>query len=172
MCAPPHGKEFADAGFPSVTAAMGSAGGIAAVAERFLSEVVSRGGLVAVDELFDVGHVTHHPAMPDLPEGRDGVRDMVRRQRDAYPDLLFRVDETLLAGDRVVVRGILGGTNKGSLLGLPPTGRTVMTPAVYWFRFAGLRIAETWVVIDRLQSAMQQGLVVPVDASDADPGWT
>lgn len=161
-----------DAGFGAMNAAMGAAGGIAAVAERYLRAVVSRGELDAIDELFEAAHVTHHPAMPDLPDGPAGVREMVVRQRVAYPDLVFRVDETLVAGDRIAVRGMMGGTNAGSLLGMPPTGRTMMTPAVYWFRFAGTRIAETWVIIDRLQSAIVQGLVVPADTSDVDPGWT
>ncbi|MCC6832112.1 MAG: ester cyclase [Thermoleophilia bacterium] len=155
-----------------MSAAMGSPGGIAAVAERYLRAVVSRGELDAIDELFDPGHVMHHPAMPDLPDGPRGVREMVERQRRVYPDLVFRVDETLQAGDRVAVRGMMGGTGTGSLLGLPPTGRTIMVAAVYWFRFTGSRIAETWVVIDRLQSAMQQGLVVAPDPSATDPGWT
>lgn len=148
--------------------------GIGAVAERFLLAVLNRGDLTAVDEIFHADHIVHYSLLPDLPDGHEGVRQLVARKRRAFPDLMVRVDEMLVLDLTVVVRVTLGGTNSGeSMVSLPTTGQSAMTQGIYWFRFAQGRIAETWVGIDCLGVALQLGAVVPSGESltAPDPGW-
>lgn len=155
-----------------MTAAMGSAGGIAAVAERYLRAVVSRGELDLVDEIFHEDHHLHFAPFADAPDGPAGVRQMVESQRRAFRDLIMRIDDLLVVDDHVVVRGFVGGVNANPIRDLPVTGRSVMSPVMWWFRFDGGRIRETWLVIDRLEGALQMGMVVPAaDATAPDPGW-
>lgn len=155
-----------------MTAALGSAGGIAAVAERFLSAVVTRGDLESIGTLFHEDHVLHAAPAGGVLEGRDGIHELVTFQRRVFRDLVMRIDALVVAGDHVVARGFLGGTNAMPMHGLPATGLSVMSPAVYWFRFEGALIRETWVVIDRLDGALQMGMVRPATDAAPDPGWT
>lgn len=148
--------------------------GIGAVAERFLQAVLNRGDLAAIDEIFSADHVVHYSLLPDLPDGLEGIRQLVVRKRRAFPDLMVRVDEMLVHDRTVVARATLGGTNSGeSMVSLPTTGQSAMTQGIYWFRFHEEHIAETWVGIDCLGVALQTGAVVPTGESltAPDPGW-
>ena len=148
--------------------------GIGAVAERFLLAVLDRGDLSAVEEIFSPDHVLHYLLLTDLPDGHDGVRQLVTRKRRAFPDLVVRVDELLVHDLTVVARATLGGTNTGeSMVALPTTGKSAMTQGIYWFRFREGRVAETWVGIDCLVVALQTGAVIPSGErlTTPDPGW-
>ena len=49
----------------------------------------------------------------------------IRRYHLAFPDLRLSIDELIVAGDTVVLKGTLRGTDTGGHLGRPPTGRPI-----------------------------------------------
>jgi steroid delta-isomerase-like uncharacterized protein len=69
-------------------------------------------------EGIDVGQATHE-------HGLDGKRQAALRYFQAYPDLHFTVEKTVVQGDCVVACWIASGTHMGYLMGIPPTGRTI-----------------------------------------------
>jgi hypothetical protein len=75
------------------------------------------------------------------------------------PDGRLDGEQWLVDGDHVVLPWTFSGTHTGELLGMPPTGRDVTTTGMCMFRFAGDRIAETWVSYDALGFLSQLGLV-------------
>jgi steroid delta-isomerase-like uncharacterized protein len=69
-------------------------------------------------EGIDVGQAT--------PEhGLEGKRQAALRYFDAYPDLHFTIEKTVVQGDCVVTIWTAKGTHLGYLMGIPPTGRTI-----------------------------------------------
>jgi steroid delta-isomerase-like uncharacterized protein len=132
-----------------------------ALARRFFEELCNQRDAAVADEIVAADYVAHGPQAPPA-EGPDGVKARVAVYQDAL-DGYWDVQEILTAGDRVVVRWIGRGTHRGELMGVDPTGRSIVVDAITVFRIAGGKIAEEWTVWDALGLRQQIG-AVPVAA--------
>lgn len=128
-----------------------------AVARRCHEEILNKGNLAAVDELIDANYVYHEPGAPEI-HGREGLKQMIMMYLNAFPDLHMTDEDMVAEGDKVVVRGTMRGTNKGELMGTPPTGKPVTVTTIMVLRFAGGKVAEEWEVYDALGMMQQLGL--------------
>ena len=123
-----------------------AAGGRAQASRRVFEEGWSQGRLEVFDELLAPDFTAHDPQ--DLfPERRGPIagRATCEMYRAAFPDVRMNVEDVIEAGDRVVIRWRATGTHEGELMGLAPTGRSVEVTGIAIDRWAGDRIAETWV---------------------------
>jgi steroid delta-isomerase-like uncharacterized protein len=97
---------------------------------------------------------TIHSDPGDAWEGRtldrDGYTERVRYSRTAFPDLLFTVDDTISAGERVAVRWHAEGTHEGALRGLPATGQRLRFAGQTIYELKQGQVAGHWQVVDRL----------------------
>ena len=75
----------------------------------------------------------------------------------AIPDRRDRIDVLIAEGDQVWMRFSTGGTHKGSLCGLAPTGRRVGVPVVSVMKFADGAWKESWTFADELGMLLQLG---------------
>jgi steroid delta-isomerase-like uncharacterized protein len=57
--------------------------------------------------------------------GLRGIEHTLRRYLDAFPDLRFTGEDTVVQGDRVALIWRARGTHLGPLMRIPPTGRAV-----------------------------------------------
>jgi steroid delta-isomerase-like uncharacterized protein len=130
---------------------------ILGLSRRSFDEIWNNGNLDVADELFSRDYVNHDPASPEIPPGPEGVKQLAKMYRRAFPDLRFTIDEMLATGDRVVTRWTGEGTHRGPLRGLPATGRRVRVCGISIHRMAGGRIVETWVSWDTLGMMEQLG---------------
>jgi len=62
-------------------------------------------------------------------------------------------------GDKVVERFSFKGTNTGSFMGVPATGKKVTSSGMSVFRIANGKIVEHWGENDALGTMQQLGLV-------------
>ena len=69
-------------------------------------------------------------------------------------------------GDVVVTRWYGTGTQDGELPGIPPAGREVHVPGIWWQRLENGKIVESWQVWDTLVM-LQQLDVIPAPAAVA-----
>jgi steroid delta-isomerase-like uncharacterized protein len=136
---------------------------ILALARRSFDEIWNTGNLDVADELFSPDYVNHDPTSPEVPPGPEGVKQLARMYRRAFPDLRFIIDEMLATGDKVITRWTGQGTHRGALRGLPPTGRQARVTGISIHRIAGGRIVETWLNWDTL-GLMEQLGASPVPA--------
>jgi steroid delta-isomerase-like uncharacterized protein len=121
-------------------------------------ELISR----AIDEFVAPDAIVRTP----LPIGTTGARalkEVFTKLLRAFPDLHVTVEDLIAEGDKVVSRNTVAGTNRGVLMGRPPTGKPVVYSEIFVFRFAGGRIAETWGVVDVFSQMRQLG-VTPAPA--------
>jgi steroid delta-isomerase-like uncharacterized protein len=130
---------------------------ILALARRSFDEIWNNGNLDTADELYAPDYVNHDPFSPEVPPGPEGVKQIAKMYRRAFPDLRFAIDEMLAAGDRVVTRWTGQGTHRGALRGLPPSGRQARVTGISIHRIVGGRIVETWVNWDTLGMMEQLG---------------
>jgi len=126
---------------------------------RMTEEVWNKGNLELMDELFSTDFVRHF--LPDGSETKslDRLRDHIRNHRKAFPDWTERIEQIVAEGDFVAIHFTSTGTNKGSFLGNPPTGKQIHTNEMSIFRIVDGEIVEQWLLPDLLSLNQQLGLI-------------
>lgn len=125
-----------------------------AIVLRWFTEL-DRGNLDIVESLIAEDYVDHNPALPNLPPGREGVRQYVRILKASFPDALHVIDDIIAEGDKVMTRVTARGTFLGECIGYQPTGRTVEISGIAVHRIENGRLAEHWAHAD-IAGFMQQ----------------
>ena len=122
-------------------------------------EVWNNGNVNALDQFCAPDFVGHF--LPDGTEvkGIDSLREREARLREAFPDWTEDIKHIVAEGNLVVIHFVSGGTNEGSWLGNPPTGRRIRINEVSILRIEDGRIAEQWLMPDLF--SMQQQLARP-----------
>jgi steroid delta-isomerase-like uncharacterized protein len=122
-------------------------------------ELISHGDIDGFGRLVAAGFVEHQ-ATPGLPPTKEGVLELFRGYRAAFPDLRMHVEEVIASGATTVARVTVSGTQKGEFMGMPPSGRRAEVQLIDIMRFddAGL-IAEHWGVVDTLSLLQQLGMI-------------
>ena len=131
-----------------------------ALVRRWFLEI-DRGNLDAVDELIAADYVDHNPPIPDLPPGREGIRQANLILRAAFPDAVHTIEEQFAEGDKVMTRVGTRATFTGEFLGFPPTGQVVEISGIAVHRVAGGKLVEHWAHVD-MAGFMQQIGASPV----------
>ena len=99
------------------------------------------------DELFTPDFRTEQPmglTFTDLPSFKAYVQSFYV----AFPDLHQETYDSLLLGDKFVLRVSYFGTHKGEFMGVPATGRSIVMPGIGIFRVEGSKAAENWAQYD------------------------
>jgi steroid delta-isomerase-like uncharacterized protein len=130
------------------------------ICRRFLEEVVNEGNQAVADELVGPDFVDHNP-LPGLPPNRDGFKQSFIIFRSVFPDLKYTIEDMIAEGDKVVIRWIATGTQKGELFGIPPTGKHITVAGVDIFRLANGKLVELWLSWDQLGMMQQIGVIPP-----------
>jgi predicted ester cyclase len=128
--------------------------------ERAMTEVFGQGRLEAVEQYFSPDFQEHEEG-PGKDRGREGLKDIVRTVRGAFPDLEVNVEAISQDGDQTWARVTFSGTNTGQLMGHPPTGRKATWTAIDQCRYANGKLAEHWGVVDLLSMMQQIGMIPP-----------
>jgi steroid delta-isomerase-like uncharacterized protein len=134
-----------------------------ALVERFLEEVWNRGNLAMVDEMVSPDYVDHI-APPGWPAGPAGLKQAVVRNRTAFPDLHYTIEDLLADGDKVMTRWTWHGTHRGKFRNrfvgtIQPTGTRVKVSGMSIRRIAGGKIVELWGYSDVLSLMQQLGAI-------------
>jgi steroid delta-isomerase-like uncharacterized protein len=88
----------------------------------------------------------------------------------AFPDLSFEIASKGLAAENLVAaQWIMRGTNTGSMMGLPPTGKSVMVAGADFIRVAGGQIQTVDGYFDSRAVPEQLGLQVLVQPKEVGP---
>jgi steroid delta-isomerase-like uncharacterized protein len=129
-----------------------------AILGKFVEEVINQGRYEAADELVEENFVELDP-LPGQQQGREGLKDLIRMMRLAFPDIHWVVEETMASGDKVVSRFRWTGTQRGDFLGIPATGRSVNVPGVVIDRLEGGKMADSRILMDTLAMMQQLGVI-------------
>lgn len=122
------------------------------VVRRLIDDVMNRGDLSAVDELY-------------APQLAPVARRWVEPFLASFSDVHMRIVELVAEGETVVGRFACSGTHTGTWLGHLATGRRFNNVAeVYFFRVADGRIVRAWGLEDTEERLRQLGLRAEEDA--------
>jgi steroid delta-isomerase-like uncharacterized protein len=139
-----------------------------ALVRRYYDEVWSQGKLGFVDEHMAEAYENHDPATPGtVLRGRAAFRALVTAYREALPDLRMKVIEQQAEGDVVVSRWLASATQRGALMGIPPTNaRLEAVEGVTATYFERGRIVKDRAVWDALGMLRALGVeMVPASAT-------
>jgi predicted ester cyclase len=128
-----------------------------AIVRRY-REIHNSNNLAALDQVVDANIVSHN-GIPGLPPGLEGGKMVHTMFLSAFPDSHVTTDDLIAEGDKVVERFTFHGTNKGSFMGAPPTGKQVTATGMSVFRLANGKIAEHWGENDALGTMQQLGMI-------------
>jgi predicted ester cyclase len=96
---------------------------------EFYDQVFNTHNLALVDSFATPDFILNLP--PGMyPPGVEGLRAALGDQFSAFPDIKATVNFAVASGDTVVVHYTMTGTNTGSYMGMPPTGKSFSADGV------------------------------------------
>jgi len=125
---------------------------------RRYRDIHNSNNLAALDEIVDANIISHN-GLPGLPPGLEGGKMAHMAFSAAFPDGHVATEDLVAEGDKVVERFSFRGTNTGSFLGAPATGKQVTATGVAISRIANGKIVEHWGENDTIGVMQQLGLM-------------
>jgi steroid delta-isomerase-like uncharacterized protein len=135
-------------------------------------ELISKGDIDGFGDLMAEGFIEHEE-LPGLPPTKEGVKELFRAYRAAFPDLHMEAVEIIASGDKTVARVKASGTQNGEFMGMPPSAKRAEVRLIDIMRFdhAGL-ISDHWGVTDMLSMLQQLGAIPEGPPAPVEPART
>lgn len=118
-----------------------------------------------IEEVFSPEYVSHFPGQPPT-RGIEPIKAVLQSFFDAFPDIVFTVEDQMAEGDKVATRWSAQGTHQGEWRGFPPrergtppTGRHVVFSATDIYLIADGQVVEEWNTLEQLAVLEQIGAV-------------
>lgn len=115
-----------------------------AVVNRFI-EVFETKDLAVFDEILADDYRDNGEATTT-----QDVKDKLAAYFKAFPEMFVVVKDQFAVGDRVVTRGVWGGTHRSKLMGIKATRKNVNVKFIIIHRVENGKIAEEWDIHDLL----------------------
>ena len=103
------------------------------------------------------------PDWEDVPvndgqaSGRDGFKPFVTGFHTMFPDLNVVNEDIIDAGDKVIVRSTISGTQAAAFAGFPSKGKPFSIMAIDIHQFKDGKVTKTWHVENWLGGLFQMG---------------
>ncbi len=134
------------------------------VIKTFIEDVINQGRLERADDIVIEDFVELDP-LPGQVQGREGLKEVIRQMRGAFPDIHWTADEMIAEGDKVFTRFTWSGTHEGAFLGVPATRRRITVKGMVIDRLVAGKMADSRILMDTL-GMMQQLGALPVPATN------
>jgi steroid delta-isomerase-like uncharacterized protein len=137
------------------------------VARSVFEELFSKGKLDMIDQIFDPSYKGHETLIGEFDRAQ--LKRNVQMYRTGFPDLTVSVNEAVEAGEKVLARWTARGTNSGTFMNQPPTGKQSKVDGITVATFRNGKIVEDWTQWDVLGMLRQLGMAPQMAASGAQP---
>ena len=125
------------------------------VFQQVIEEAFNKGNYAVLPGCFNPAFVEHQFGLHSTIEGMQGDIQVLRT---AFPDFNLTIEDMVVDEDKVWVRMIARGTNRGGFMG-PPNGKSFAIAVFDLCRFADGKIVEHWGSPDRFALMAQLGLL-------------
>ncbi|WP_373741361.1 ester cyclase [Neisseria sp.] len=88
-----------------------------------------------MNELVDASAPFYTPASPEPLYGAEGFLALIRFMREGFPDIRWKLEETVAETDKIAVRWTCSGTHQGTFMGVPPTGKRFSVGVMNFYDF-------------------------------------
>lgn len=103
--------------------------------------------------------IFYAPTSPEPMHGFESYMGVLAMMRGAMPDVHWTAEEMISEDNKVMVRFNMEGTNAGSFMGMPATGRKVCVTAMNIYEFADGKIIREHGLPDLFSMLMQLGVI-------------
>ena len=137
-----------------------------AIAHRFvevLQEFFRTGDADLMDSVLAKNVVQHISGQPPEASSLEGFKQLLPALPQAFPDVLFEVEDLVAEGDKVAFRLNWSATHQGELFGIPPTGTRATVTEMHMFRIADGKVVERGGEWDALGLMQQLGAIPPAE---------
>ena len=121
-----------------------AAGASAALLDRYVAAVNAH-DTSSFPELFTDTYIQHSGRSPS---GLAAQIENFRRIMTTMPDVRMRIEDRIIAGDRVVARTTYSATHTQTIRGVPPTGKAFSFRTIDIWRVENGKFAEHWDLTD------------------------
>jgi len=144
-----------------------------ATCRRFIQQILNEGHLSSIRDFVSLDSLHHDLDDAPAPSGLSPERfaDMIGLYRRAFPDLRVDIQDQIAERDQVVTRMRMQGTQKGPLLGIGITGKTVDINGIRVDRLAEGKITESWFHWDGLGMLQQIGALPELARNPQAAPW-
>lgn len=128
---------------------------------RWFEEVWNKGRVDAIDEMFDENGIAHGLADdPSQPiKGPREFRPFHTLFRDAFPNMMIVVEDTIAEGDKVAARCSVRAKHEGEFMGRAASQSPVEFTGIAIIRIDNGKIVEAWNNFDFMRLHKQVGLI-------------
>jgi predicted ester cyclase len=123
---------------------------------RRIIDAFTSGDLDVIDELVAPDCIEHQRGNQ---AGSEGAKEIVRTLHRWMSDFSLTIEDLIADGDMVWSRNRARGVNTGSIMGNPPTERSVEVDVIDIGRFKDGKLVEHWGIADQLGLMLQIGAV-------------
>jgi predicted ester cyclase len=127
------------------------------IIRRWNEEGWSGGKYELANEIISPNMVVHGAGGQAVGMGPDGLIDLIRTWRTAFPDGRMEIDDLIVEGDLVAIRNTWYGTQEAEFYGVPPSGKQVAVTSVGIDRVQDGLVTEGWGELDMVGMMQQMG---------------
>jgi steroid delta-isomerase-like uncharacterized protein len=145
------------------------------IIRRWNEEGWSGGKYDLAYEIISPDMVVHGAGGQTVGMGPDGLIDLIKTWRTAFPDGRMEIDDLIVEGNTVAIRNTWHGTHEAEFYGVPPSGKQVAVTSVGIDRVQDGLVTEGWGELDMVGMMQQMGALPIVGpgavANDSEPVW-
>jgi steroid delta-isomerase-like uncharacterized protein len=141
-----------------------------AVIRRWNDEGWSGGNYDLAHEIIAPVMTVHGAGGQAVGMGPEGLIDLIKTWRTAFPDGKMTVDDLIVDGDLVGIRNTWHGTQAADFYGIPASGKTVHVTSIGIDRVKDGQVVEGWGELDMIGMMQQLGAMPPVGPGAAAAG--
>jgi steroid delta-isomerase-like uncharacterized protein len=132
-----------------------------ALIRRWFEEVWNQGRVQAIDEMFAEDGIAHGLSddSGNPLRGPAGFREFHARFREAFPDLVVTVEDTIAEEDKIAARCIVRGKHTGDTLGFAASHAPMEITGISIVRIKDGKIIEAWNNFDFMTMYKQLGAI-------------
>lgn len=130
------------------------------IVSAFVDIVINNGNFESAHQ-FVWEDVVEQAPFPGQGPGLEGLNNVLRGMRAAFPDLHFSIQEQLSDGDKVLSRFEWTGTHRAEFLGVPATGRPIKVWGMVIDLLQDGKIKQTRILMDIFGLMLQLGVIPP-----------
>jgi|SRR6185312_2163400 len=137
-----------------------------AMMSKFYDEVINKHNTGMIDSLVSSDYV-EHCVTPGYTADRSGLKKGWEDFTKAYPDMNCKIHFMVADSDCVTTQYTFTGTNTGSMMGMPATGKKVNVDGVDIVRYKNGKATEHWGYMEEMKMMMQLGMMPGMGGSDS-----
>ncbi len=108
-----------------------------------------------LERCFDENWRDGNPLRSDQIEGIEGMRQLIKSYKEAAPDAHFTITHLFADENQVAIRYEVLATHKGTMFGIPATGKKFNSTGIVLYEMKNGKIATSWQELD-LSSIINQ----------------